>query len=63
LTAAAPGPCVGHVAAEAMDGEPIALVQDGDRVMLDASKGVIDIEVDDASAYFEGELGVAGPLL
>jgi dihydroxyacid dehydratase/phosphogluconate dehydratase len=46
-----------------MDGEPIALVQDGDRVMLDASKGVIDIEVDDASAYFEGELGVAGPLL
>jgi hypothetical protein len=31
--------------------------------MLDVSKGVIDIEVDDASAYFDGELEVAGPLL
>jgi dihydroxyacid dehydratase/phosphogluconate dehydratase len=46
-----------------MDGGPIALVQDGDRVVLDASKGVIDIEVDDASAYFDWERGVAGPLL
>jgi hypothetical protein len=39
------------------------LFSGGDRVMLDVSKGVIDIEVDDASAYFDGELGVAGPLL
>jgi dihydroxy-acid dehydratase len=29
------GPCVGHVAPEAMDGGPIALVRDGDEIELD----------------------------
>jgi len=41
------GPCVGHVAPEAMDGGPIALVRDGDRVVLDIANRVINIDVDD----------------
>jgi dihydroxy-acid dehydratase len=31
-----------------MDGGPIALVRDGDRIVLDVKKGTIDIDVDDA---------------
>ena len=42
------GPCVGHVAPEAMDGGPIALVRDGDRIILDTAKRVIDLDVDSA---------------
>jgi dihydroxy-acid dehydratase len=42
------GPCVGHVAPEAMDGGPLALVGDGDRIVLDVAAGTIDIMVDDA---------------
>lgn len=40
------GPSVGHVAPEAMDGGPIALVRDGDRVVIDTANGVLDIDVD-----------------
>jgi dihydroxy-acid dehydratase len=36
---------IGHVTPEAQDGGPIALVQDGDRITLDAVKNVIDLEV------------------
>jgi dihydroxy-acid dehydratase len=42
------GPCVGHVAPEAMDGGPIAMVLEGDRVVLDVVNRSIDIDVDDA---------------
>ena len=31
------GLCVGHVAPEAVDGGPIALVRDGDRIVLDVA--------------------------
>ncbi|MFW3169434.1 dihydroxy-acid dehydratase [Geodermatophilus sp. CPCC 206100] len=41
------GLCVGHVAPEAADGGPIALVQDGDRVRLDLSTRTLDLLVDD----------------
>jgi dihydroxy-acid dehydratase len=42
------GFCVGHVAPEAVDGGPIALVEEGDRIVIDASSHVIDLLVDDA---------------
>jgi dihydroxy-acid dehydratase len=41
------GLCVGHVAPEAQDGGPIALVRDGDRVRLDVSSKRLDLLVDD----------------
>jgi dihydroxy-acid dehydratase len=42
------GFCVGHVAPEAVDGGPIALVQEGDRIAIDASTYSIELLVDDA---------------
>ncbi len=42
------GFCVGHVAPEAVDGGPIALVADGDRIAIDAETHTIDLLVDDA---------------
>jgi dihydroxy-acid dehydratase len=40
------GLCVGHVAPEAVDGGPIALVRDGDRITLDVANGRLDLHVD-----------------
>jgi len=42
------GFCVGHVAPEAVDGGPIALVASGDRIVIDAEAHTIDLLVDDA---------------
>ncbi len=42
------GLCVGHVAPEAVDGGPIALVRDGDRIRLDVVSRTLDLLVDDA---------------
>ncbi len=42
------GYCVGHVAPEAVDGGPIALVADGDRIVIDADAHTIDLMVDAA---------------
>ena len=42
------GYCVGHVAPEAVDGGPIAFVEDGDRIVIDASKHSLDLLVDAA---------------
>jgi dihydroxy-acid dehydratase len=42
------GYCVGHVAPEAVDGGPIALVADGDRIVIDAEAHTINLLVDDA---------------
>ena len=41
------GLCVGHIAPEAVDGGPIALVRDGDGIRLDVASGTLDILVDD----------------
>lgn len=41
------GLCIGHVGPEAALGGPIALVQDGDIITIDATKGTIDVEVSD----------------
>jgi dihydroxy-acid dehydratase len=42
------GFCVGHVAPEAVDGGPIALVADGDHISIDVPAKRIDMAVDDA---------------
>lgn len=39
------GLCVGHIAPEATDGGPIALVQDGDPIILDVAEGTLDLDV------------------
>ena len=42
------GLCVGHVAPEAADGGPIALVEDGDAIRLDLDAGTLDLLVEPA---------------
>ncbi len=42
------GFCIGHVGPEAAEGGPIALVEDGDKIRIDAEAGTIDLLVDDA---------------
>ena len=44
------GFCIGHVAPEAVDGGPIALVADGDRIVVDVVGHTIDLVVDDDRA-------------
>ncbi|MEI7654243.1 MAG: dihydroxy-acid dehydratase [Actinomycetota bacterium] len=41
------GFCVGHVAPEALDGGPIALVRDGDRIVIDVAQHRIDLMVEE----------------
>jgi dihydroxy-acid dehydratase len=43
------GLCVGHVAPEAVDGGPICLVADGDRIVIDAEARTIDLLVEPAT--------------
>ena len=43
------GFCVGHVAPEAVDGGPIAFVEEGDRIIIDAAEHTIDLVVDEAT--------------
>ncbi|HZL38879.1 MAG TPA: dihydroxy-acid dehydratase [Pseudolabrys sp.] len=42
------GFCVGHVGPEAAVGGPIALVRDGDLIIIDAVNGTIDVKLTDA---------------
>ncbi|BCT76585.1 dihydroxy-acid dehydratase [Sinomonas cyclohexanicum] len=42
------GLCIGHVAPEAVDAGPIALVRDGDRIRVDIPNRTLDLLVDDA---------------
>jgi dihydroxy-acid dehydratase len=42
------GFCIGHVAPEATDGGPIAMVREGDRIRIDVPARSIDLLVDDA---------------
>ena len=41
------GFCIGHVGPEAAEGGPIALVEDGDVIRIDAEAGTIDLLVDE----------------
>jgi dihydroxy-acid dehydratase len=40
------GLCVGHVGPEAQECGPIALIEDGDIIAIDADAGTIELEVD-----------------
>src|SRR5580765_6712552 len=42
------GFCIGHVGPEAALGGPIALLRDGDMIVLDAEKGTLDVELSQA---------------
>jgi dihydroxy-acid dehydratase len=42
------GFCVGHVGPEAAVGGPIALLRDGDMIVLDAEAGTLSVELSDA---------------
>ncbi len=42
------GFCIGHVAPEAVDGGPIGLVEEGDRIRIDVRDHTIDLLVDEA---------------
>ena len=41
------GPCVGHVAPEAAEGGPIAVVKDGDVITIDIANRVLKVELSD----------------
>ena len=43
------GFCIGHVGPEAAVGGPLALVENGDRIVIDAEAGSIDLMVDEAT--------------
>jgi dihydroxy-acid dehydratase len=55
------GLCVGHVAPEAVDGGPIGLVRDGDRIRIDITARTLDLLVDDAE--LERRRATFAPLL
>jgi dihydroxy-acid dehydratase len=42
------GFCIGHVGPEAAEGGPIALVEEGDLIAIDAEAGTVDLLVDAA---------------
>ena len=42
------GLCIGHIAPEAVDGGPIALVRDGDSIHVDILAGILDVSVSEA---------------
>src|SRR5437773_6631268 len=48
FSGATKGYSVGHIAPEAFVGGPIALVREGDEIVIDAGRRVIDLAVDDA---------------
>jgi dihydroxy-acid dehydratase len=41
------GPCIGHISPEAAEGGPIALVEEGDRILLDIPARKLEILVDE----------------
>ena len=53
---------VGHVTPEAQDGGPIALVQNGDRITIDAQQNRIDLQVSAEELATRGAAWVAPPL-
>ncbi|KAF9013259.1 dihydroxy-acid dehydratase [Cyathus striatus] len=56
------GFCIGHVVPEAQVGGPIALVQDGDVISVDAVKNTIELEVSSEELARRKESWVAPPL-
>ncbi len=53
---------VGHVCPEAQEGGPIALLRDGDKISIDAERGRIEVELDDAELDRRRQKFCAPPL-
>ncbi|WP_027715066.1 dihydroxy-acid dehydratase [Desulfuromonas sp. TF] len=43
------GPCIGHISPEAAEGGPIALIEDGDAIILDIPNRRLELKVDEAA--------------
>ena len=41
------GPCIGHISPEAAEGGPIAIVQDGDKILLDIHNRKLELKLSD----------------
>ncbi|UCG78359.1 MAG: dihydroxy-acid dehydratase, partial [Nitrospirota bacterium] len=41
------GPCIGHISPEAMEGGPMALIRNGDRIKIDIPKRKLDLMISD----------------
>jgi dihydroxy-acid dehydratase len=41
------GPCIGHISPEAMEGGPIAIIKNGDRIRINIPKRKIDLILSD----------------
>ena len=52
---------VGHITPEAQEGGPIALVQNGDIVTIDAEKNTLDVDVSDEEMATRREAWLAPP--
>src|SRR6188472_3230653 len=62
FSGATTGLCIGHVAPEATDGGPIALVRDGDEIVLDMASRSLDLKVDpDELARRRADWSAPGP--
>src|SRR5262249_6543524 len=55
------GFCIGHVGPEAACGGPIALIQDGDMIAIDAEGGTLDLEVDGSELAMRRQAWVPRP--
>ncbi len=53
---------IGHVTPEAQEGGPIALVEDGDTISIDAEQNLIEVEVSDVEMAMRRKAWTAPPL-
>lgn len=56
------GLCVGHIGPEAFVGGPIALLQDGDIIVVDAEQGILSVELDEAELAARRKAWTARPV-
>jgi dihydroxy-acid dehydratase len=49
------GPCIGHISPEAAEGGPIALVEEGDRILLDIPARRLELLVDEKTLALRRE--------
>lgn len=47
FSGASQGACIGHISPEAMEGGPIALIQDGDRIAIDIPARKLELKISD----------------
>ena len=47
FSGASQGACIGHISPEAMEGGPIALIRDGDKIFIDIPNRKLELEIND----------------